>query len=81
MTKIYSTAKVPSYQDSSVMLPLDPNITKIMEVSRYISYDEFWFFNANIKKLPKLSDPKELEHYWNGWRDATGKKMRPMFAE
>ena len=38
-------------------------------------------FFANIKKLPKLSDPKELEHYWNGWRDATGKKMRPMFPE
>ncbi len=44
MTKIYSTAKVPSYQDSSVMLPLDPNITKIMEVSRYFSYDEFRVF-------------------------------------
>ena len=26
-------------------------------------------------------DPEELAHYWEGWRDRTGRKLGPLFQE
>ena len=43
MNKIYSTAKVPSYQDKSKMMSMDPDIREITATSRDPDELEYYF--------------------------------------
>lgn len=42
----------------------------------------FFFLLRDINDiLDKSTDVNELKHVWVQWREATGKKIRPMYAE
>ena len=43
MNKIYSTAKVPSYRDKSVMMAMDPDIREVTATSRDPDELEYYF--------------------------------------
>nr|XP_022906108.1 angiotensin-converting enzyme-like isoform X1 [Onthophagus taurus] len=66
MTKIYSTAKVKSYEKwnfnggKRIPIPLEPDLINIMAKTR---------------------DYKVLKYYWVAWRNATGSKLKSMFYD
>lgn len=40
------------------------------------------FFHQDINEIfDKSYDVNELKHVWIQWREATGKKVRPMYAD
>lgn len=41
----------------------------------------FIFFEDLMDILHKSYDVNELKHIWIKWREATGKKVRPMYKE
>ena len=60
MSKIHSTAKVPSFEDKTVLFSLNPEISNV---------------------FAKKRNPEQLAYYWNGFRNASGAKIRELYKE